>query len=178
MATALSVATKGDADTLFALINEAYEVESGDTGVSFKKTKRFMGMDELMPCIDEKRCIVARESGSDKILGAIVWEESKDEDGNTSLHFGPFAVSPAAQGRGVGRALLDAVEALAASRGCAYVKIEVVNHRSDLLGPTNIYEKRGFTVYGEAPFPAPERCTRPCHFVLMRKPAVPAKASS
>ena len=39
-APSVSVATSADVPALFELINEAYEVESGDTGVAFKKTKR------------------------------------------------------------------------------------------------------------------------------------------
>lgn len=43
----ISPATLDDFKVLFDLINEAYEVETGDSGVAFKKTLRLVGDSEL-----------------------------------------------------------------------------------------------------------------------------------
>ncbi len=164
----IAVAVPSQAEEIFHLTNKAYEVETGDTGVAFKKTLRFLTVDEILPSIEAGRVFVAIEEETKHIVGMIAWELQKEEDGSHSMHFGPFAVLD--QRRGIGKRLMQAVEAEAAKRGLPYISISVVNHRSDLLvAPNNIYERRGFVPYGSGEFPAPERTTRPSSFVLMRK---------
>jgi GNAT superfamily N-acetyltransferase len=167
MALEITAARAEDLVPLTALVNAAYEVETGDSGVAFKKTKRIVVPEkELLPCIVEGRTFVVRgESGS--ILGCLVWERVEAEDGKVSYHFGPFAVDPNAQGKGVGKALLNALYTMAREAGAASIDIEVVNWRSDIIP---MYEAMGYVCCGEMPFVAPERITRPCHFILMSKP--------
>lgn len=52
-----------------------------------------------------------------------------------------IAIAPAAQGGGLGRALLEALIAEAAERGCTEMLLEV---RSDNAGAIALYERRGF----------------------------------
>jgi len=42
----LSIASAGDVGTVFSMVNTAYKVEDGDSGVAFKKTDRFLSHDE------------------------------------------------------------------------------------------------------------------------------------
>jgi GNAT superfamily N-acetyltransferase len=172
----VSTATYDDLPALVKLINEAYEVETGDTGVAFKKTLRLMdGEVELGPAVREGRCLMATlpgegPGGASVLAGCLVWERvggAGTADGPPlRLHFGPFAVSPAMQRRGVGNALLGALYDFARSEGAASIDIEVVHWRTDILP---LYEKLGYVAFGEGAFPAPERTTRPCHFIMMRK---------
>ena len=46
-----------------------------------------------------------------------------------------------------------------------FIKIHVVNHRSDLIP---MYQKWGFTIVGEETFPDHERVTRPCFMYIMK----------
>lgn len=156
-------ATESDLEEVFDLINDAYEVETGDTGVAFKHTKRFLAHEELRPRLSH--ALVAEEDG--KITGVVIFEIM-----GSACHFGPFAVR--GQGKGVGKLLLKHTEQLALKNGCTSLDIEVVNWRTDIIP---MYEKWGYVRIGEAPFPAPERVTRPCHFILMRK-AIRADSSS
>ena len=149
---------------LFDMINEAFDVELGDTGVAFKKDRRFLSHDELTAKLAACRTLVCRAHDDARILGAICFDISASEP--ETLQFGPFAVAPHAQGRGVGRALLERVYSIARLESCAHVDIEVVDHRTDTLV---MYERMGYVRTGEQPFPFPERCTRPSKFVLMRK---------
>lgn len=148
-------ATEADLLDAFHLINEAYEVETGNSGVAFKHTKRFLAHDELKPHLN--RALVAEDEG--KLAGIVVYDIN-----GTACHFGPFAVR--GQGKGVGKLLLQHIEQLALKNGCNTLDIEVVHWRTDIIP---MYEKWGYVRRGEAPFPAPERTTRPCHFIVMSK---------
>jgi GNAT superfamily N-acetyltransferase len=170
-------AVAGDLPALFALVNEAYQVETGDSGVAFKCTNRLLDADaELLPSIAAGRALKALVGGA--LAGCICFEEQQAaaaavavHDGGADaaaaphMHFGPFAVAASAQGRGVGRALLEALYARARARGIRYVDIEVVNWRTDVMP---WYERMGYVRFGTGDFPAPERLARPASFVLMR----------
>lgn len=57
------VATADDAGAVFALVNDAYKVESGDSGIAFKRTPRFVDMSELLDLLPNVSVIV--RSGDD-----------------------------------------------------------------------------------------------------------------
>jgi GNAT superfamily N-acetyltransferase len=71
-----------------------------------------------------------------------------------------FAVSPAAQGGGIGTALLAAAERRAAAAGVERMTLTVIKQRLDLIP---WYERRGYLRTGhEQPFPyGDERFGRP-----------------
>ena len=56
-----------------------------------------------------------------------------------------IAVDPAARGRGLGRILLDAAEAIALERGCITMRLEI---RSDNLTAANLYTAAGYRQFG------------------------------
>jgi predicted N-acetyltransferase YhbS len=170
---AIVQAELADVPALVDIINEAYEVETGSTGVSFKHTKRIIPASsdeaELREQVAGGQAFKALQDGDgDRIMGVIVVQPFKDEDtGDDRMYFGPLAVDPAVAGRGVGRALVRFVEARAAAAGCASVDISVVNHRTDIL--PWYQAKLGYVPVGTGPFPVPDRCTRDCHFIFLRK---------
>ncbi len=161
----ITVATPADAAELFDLINEAYEVETGDSGVAFKNTLRLIDREkELDPLIESGRFLLARnESG--QLLGCLYYKPESDS-GVVRVHFGPLATAPAAKGQGLAKRLIAAMEAIAREMGAISLDLEVVHVRSDIIP---MYEKWGFRQWGTGPFPAPERCTRDVHFILMRR---------
>jgi GNAT superfamily N-acetyltransferase len=160
-------ATPSDAQAAFALINSAYHVETGDVPPAFKLTTRFLAAAELLPLLSGGR-VLAATAPDGALLGVLAFSLHSDPaTGALRAHFGPFAVHTSAQGGGVGRALLAELAVRARAEGCCTLDAEVVNHRHDLFP---LYLGRlGFRVVGTAPFPAPERLTRPAHFVLIRK---------
>merc|ERR1711907_697130 len=90
---------------------------------------------------------------NDTIVGCAVPRFVRSGECSASFEFqctgfGPFAVSPDLQRRGVGTAILDAVETRCRHRGAMHVNISVINHRSDLL---SFYSNRGFVESGTAP---------------------------
>jgi GNAT superfamily N-acetyltransferase len=171
----IRAATAEDVPTLINLINAAYEVESGDSGIAFKRTERIVRDEEVSAPVAEGRVRVCMANDG-SVLGTIIFKL----EGAHSIGFGPFAVAPAAQRKGVGKALLGAVEAEGRARGCRWVQLEIVNHRSDLV---DYYRSLNFVPVAEAPFVDVERLTRPCNFIVFRKrlhpaPATPAAAQS
>lgn len=70
----------------------------------------------VQPSIAEGRVFLAAAAESPGVvLGCIIWDTSATHDGNQTIYFGPLAVAPEAQGKGVGSFLVSAVEYLAAA---------------------------------------------------------------
>jgi GNAT superfamily N-acetyltransferase len=68
-----------------------------------------------------------------------------------SGYFGLFAVRPARQGGGIGKAVLAEAERRVAERGCTRMRMTVLSARTDLIA---FYQRRGYATTGETqPFP-------------------------
>lgn len=63
------------------------------------------------------------------------------------LYLGMFAVSPSAQGKGIGKALLQEGEKFALSHQCNKIKITVISSRSELIA---WYNRLGFVATGDS----------------------------
>lgn len=160
-------ATIDDADAIFELVNEAYQVETGSDGVAFKNTPRFITVeDEVIPLIKPGTFIVAVLDGS--VVGCIYYCESPyPENGEKFLKFGPFAVHPRTQGMGIGNLLMQKVFDKAHEVGALGVDVEVVNWRSDMM---RLYgDKMGFVWVKDLEFKDTDRLTRPSYFHILRK---------
>lgn len=164
MSISIREATASDAAALLILFNSAYHAESGDIAPGFKLTTRFLSESEVESVLQRGPLLIAEQSGS--VAGALAFEIIPDASNTPRAHFGPFATARAFRGTGVGSALLAALETRARAAGCASLDGEVVNLRYDLFP---LYFKLGFRVVGRADFPAPERVSRPVHFVLIRR---------
>ena len=85
-------------------------------------------------------------------------------------YFGMFAVSPAVQGGGHGKAILaHAEKQIHALWGCARVAMTVISIREDLVA---YYERRGYARTGTKPFPfdrEPGAKRTDFHFVVLTK---------
>ena len=128
------VATLSDKDKIFELINLAYRVEDGDSGVAFKKTERLVSWDDsgMGEAYKKGQVLVARPAtDSNEIVGVIVW--SRKESTPDCIDFGPLAVSPSHQKKGIAVALIKEVSRIGRDYGCKFVEISVVNHRTDIL---------------------------------------------
>ena len=176
-------AVRSEASYLFDLVNRAYSVEKGSTGLAFKAVDRYLSVVEVEEDIAEA---AASSAAGGRFLVAVEPTEPTEPPGlplgcvnvrvselggRRIVGYGPFAVDPAAQGSGVGSALLGAVDAIAVELNSAAVDIEVVNHREDLLG---FYGRRGYVAVKTAPCDAAHNCdesqiTRPSHFVCLTK---------
>jgi ribosomal protein S18 acetylase RimI-like enzyme len=144
-----------DPGRIARLVNTAFQVEAffkiGDR-TSEDEIRALMATGEFLVIDDEPR----------DSLAACVFTSIEGTRG----YFGMLSVDPSRQGRGLGRALIDAAESRARARGCDHMDIHVVNLRTELVP---LYRRFGYVEAGELPFPDTERASVPCHFIVMRK---------
>jgi GNAT superfamily N-acetyltransferase len=149
----VKIATLQDAGALAKLINDAFIVEAffkiGDR-TSAEEITRLMNDGGEFLVLDD-----------DPFAGCVYLKVSGDR-----AYFGMLSIDPPKQGRGLGRQLIDAVEARARERGCQYMDIHIVNLREEL---PPYYRRCGYVETGTAPFSEPERASRPCSFIVMTK---------
>lgn len=85
-------------------------------------------------------------TGDGVILGFAILRQSADMPSHTHVvQINGFAVSPAAQGHGIGRRLLDFTQHEALRRGASKVSLRVLGGNA---GARHLYESCGFTVEG------------------------------
>ena len=99
--------------------------------------------------------------GEGEGIGACMYLEQR----GPRLYLGMLAVSPAVQGRGLGKQMMTAALRHAASLGCETIDIRIVNRRTEL---PPFYRSLGFVDNGTEPFEDP-LLTKPCHFIRMAK---------
>ncbi|MEO8481295.1 MAG: GNAT family N-acetyltransferase [Acidobacteriota bacterium] len=148
-------ATLIDAESIAALVNLAYEVEA-----FFVAGDRTNAADVRSLMTEGVFLVVDQDDLSGGVV-ACVFTSAAGGRG----YFGMLAVSPEAQKRGLGRALIEASESAARDAGCRVMTIKVVNLRTDLL---RRYERLGYGVTGTEPY-VHRPVLQPCHFVAMEK---------
>ena len=74
------------------LINEAYQVETGNTGVAFKCINRYRNLGDVKPFLDY--FYVLRLEPKSEIIGVV---KARLIDDSSILDIGPLAVDPAVQ---------------------------------------------------------------------------------
>jgi ribosomal protein S18 acetylase RimI-like enzyme len=84
----------------------------------------------------------AFEEGSDRLAGYVCFGATPATDGTYDLYW--LAVDPAAQGRGVGTALVRAVEEKLADRGARLLVVET-SSRPDYEGTRRFYARSGYS---------------------------------
>ena len=159
----LRPAHPADAPAITAVINLAFQKES-----SFKKGDR----------IDEQQVREKMSTGSfyvvenEGVISACIYIETASADssglasGPNAGYIGMLAVHPSLQGRGLGRKLMTFGEAELQRRDVTHIQLRIVNLRTELL---DFYSRLGYRETGTAPYPFPEKTTRPIHFIHMEK---------
>lgn len=143
-----------EAGAIADLVNLAYRVED------FFKLRNRTDQADIVAHMERGIFVVA--DGVDGLAGSVFVEV----DG-TRGYFGLLSVHPAAQGHGLGRALVAAAEAFAAERGGTVMELSVVELRLELIP---WYQRLGYSDTGRRdPFPA-ELTRIPCQFIHMSRP--------
>ncbi|MGC0381079.1 GNAT family N-acetyltransferase [Streptomyces sp. SAI-129] len=167
-------ATDADVDALVALIESAYRGDASRAGwtteadiLQGQRTDP-KGVLDVVKAPDSRLLTVER----DGVIVACCQLEHR----GAHAYFGMFAVSPALQGEGLGKAIIAEAERLArATWGVTEMHMTVISVREDLIA---WYERRGYRRTGETtPFPyGDERFGIPqrddLQFELLVKPLV------
>ncbi len=99
-------------------------------------TRRRIAEGQCFVALLENRVVGTITLRKRECTGGCPWYDRPDV-----AAFGQFAVEPGLQGRGIGRALLDAVERRAAEEGVAELALDTAEGATPLI---DMYEKRGF----------------------------------
>ncbi|MFK4541322.1 ribosomal protein S18 acetylase RimI-like enzyme [Streptomyces tendae] len=167
-------ATDADVDALVALIESAYRGDASRAGwtteadiLEGQRTDP-QGVLEVVKAPDGRLLTVERDG---RIVACCQLEHR-----GAHAYFGMFAVSPALQGEGLGKAIIAEAERQArATWGATEMHMTVISVREDLIA---WYERRGYRRTGETtPFPyGDERFGIPqrddLRFELLVKPLV------
>ena len=167
----------GDTDALVDLVEAAYRGEASRQGWT-TEADLLEGQRTDRAAVSEvitgpgSRMLVAEDT-TGEILACCQLEQRPD----AVAYFGMFAVRPGLQGRGIGRALIEEAERLAARELAATVmRMTVIRQRDDLIA---WYERLGYARTGERrPFPyGDERFGRPTRadleFEVLERPLSP-----
>ena len=153
-------ATDADIDKLVRVINRAYLAEafcvSGDrTNTADIRARRKVG------------CFLVIDDPADpsRLIGSVFISIS---DGRGYL--GMLAVDPDAQGRGLSRLLVTAVEDFCRLAECGHLDLTVISVRENLFP---FYARLGFSRLAVVDFPEPDRMLMPLHLVKLTKPLAP-----
>jgi ribosomal protein S18 acetylase RimI-like enzyme len=169
----IRAAHPADAETLTALIRSAYRGDDSRAGwtseAGLVEGERINAGQVRAMITDAGSLLLAAE---DADTGRIVGCCQLRNEGAGLAYFGTFAVSPQAQGAGLGRQLMTEAEQLAVSSfGATRLEMTVLAPQDKLIA---YYERRGFHPTGETrPFPADPRYARPLvdglYFVVLQK---------
>ena len=164
MSVRIEEAEACDAVAINRVVNAAYRVED------FFKAGDRTNVREIAEFLLRETFLVARDE-DDEVVAAVRVSVHGERG-----HFGMLSVAPAAQGTGLGKALIAAAEAFCAERGCAEMDLEVASPRTEL---PPFYRKYGYEVSGRAEWPAEalHELKSPAHFIVMSK-RLPAARST
>ncbi len=148
-------ATGDDVAQMTAIVNAAFAVETFLEGPRTDEAR-------MAEAVQTGEFLVA-EDDERRVTGCVRVER----DGAVG-RFGMLAVDPDAQGKGIGRAMVQAAEDRCRVYGCKRVDIRVLSLRPELLP---FYRRLGYAETGTEPF----RATRPlaggaeCHFIILTR---------
>jgi ribosomal protein S18 acetylase RimI-like enzyme len=163
-------ATEADVPALVALVNSAYRGDSARLGwTSEAHLLDGQRIDEtaLREMLHAPNAaILTCRTAAGELLGCF---HAQATGPRVSLSM--LAVAPTGQGRGVGKALLEAAEAYGREHSCTLSKMTVISVRPELIA---YYERRGYRLTGATePFPTDTRFgipRQPLTLLVLEKP--------
>jgi len=167
----LTPAVPADYAEIIALTNQAYRQAAGQAAWKVENLVAGQRIDESLLRDDLARpgavLLVARDSA-----GRRIGHVRLDDEGDGGWHLSMLTVDPSLQDGGHGRALIDASEAWARTRGARRMHMSVLHLRDELIA---WYGRRGYRPTGaREPFPYHDpRFGQPTrddlHFVILEK---------
>lgn len=145
-------------DELVSLVNSAYRGEDSKKGWTteadlIEGTLR-IDVPSIKEIIQKTGATILTCSNGNSLLGCVNLQKEA-----AGMYLGMLSVSPAAQGLGIGKKLLEASESYAKDAGCHFIFMTVIDVRYELI---SWYERHGYARTGEKkPFPTDETFGKP-----------------
>ncbi len=142
----ISIAAQQDAEEITNLLNQAYRGEGSRKGWTTEadliagdvRTDR----NDVLQTMNKPQSVFLKFSdGQGKLVGCVNLQQHDER-----VYLGMFSVSPALQGAGVGKQLLQASEVYALHIGCNKIYMSVISARPELIA---WYERNGYRLTGE-----------------------------
>ena len=149
-------ASKQDVPALVVLMDEAYRSKSSGQLDWASESDLFIGnkrTDEetVAKLMDNPDAIFYKYINEEAHIEGCVFLQKK----NNRLYLGMLSVSPFAQGKGIGKQLLNAANQYAKEQNCFSIYMTVITIRTGLI---EWYERHGYKKTGEViPFPIEEK---------------------
>ena len=145
-----------DRASIVAITNAAYVVENNFVHGERTDNKH------IDSCFEQGSFFVAYRNDDDSdVVGSVFWQ-IKGKRG----YFGLLAVTPVAQGLGISKNLVTAVEQHCRAQQCSFVDISVLSVRTELFG---FYRHLGYASFDTMAFDVPEKQKVPFHLIRMTK---------
>lgn len=143
-------ARPADVSSVVALVESAYRGDASRAGWTTEADLlhgQRTDPEQVAALLTRPDAVLLLVDAGDALLGCCQLENRGDR-----AYFGMFAVSPAAQGAGIGKRTIAYAETYAAREwACRHVEMTVIRQRTDLIA---FYERRGYRDTGaRSPFP-------------------------
>lgn len=165
----IAIATEQDIPALMQLINSAYRGETAKLGWTTEahliEGLRTDEQDLHDILADAHTTFLKYTDNQGQIIGCMRLQQRDDK-----IYLGMLTVSPTLQGKGIGKALLQAADAHARAHNCRAIFMTVISVRTELV---DWYLRHGYQLTGKTvPFTPNARYEYPVQeleFVVMEK---------
>jgi GNAT superfamily N-acetyltransferase len=166
----ISIAQPKDVSALVSLMDNAYRGEGSKQGWT-SEADLFIGnkrtdTETVTKLINKPGSVFLKYTNKDDVIEGCVYLHQK----GSKLYLGMFSVVPSAQGKGIGKKLLNAADEYAKEQHCALIYMTVITVREELIA---WYEKNGYKRTGKMlPFPVDEKFgipTQPLEMIVLEK---------
>jgi len=147
----LRQAENKDIDAIVALVDSAYRGDSSRQGWTTEADLldgRRTFIEEVAGIISAEQNVIILLEDSGKLLASVHVKKLSSNDANSCrAYLGMFAVEPASQNLGIGKAVMEYAEKFVVDKWqCHQMEMTVIRQRVELIG---WYEKLGYRVTGE-----------------------------
>ena len=166
----ISIAQQQDISALVSLMDNAYRGEGSKQGWT-SEANLFIGnkrtdQETVTKLINKPGSVFLKYTNEDEVIEGCVYLHKKE----SKLYLGMFSVAPPAQGKGIGKKLLNAADKYAKEQHCSLIYMTVITVREELIA---WYEKNGYKRTDRVlPFPVDEKFgipTQPLEMIVLEK---------
>jgi len=167
--TPISVAGPADVTALESLVNSAYRGDKARKGWTHEADLlggQRIDADGIAALLTNEQATLLKYTDNGRIVGCVCLEQK-----GTNLYLGMLTTDPEYQGKGIGKAMLQAADRHAVQLGCTLLEMTVITDRKELVA---WYERHGYVNTGVTkPFPHNDVRfgipVKPLEFVVLEK---------